>query len=138
MPIFPSFSRWLILVRAVEAATRAIVTTERRCWAKTMGIWCCGIQGIQPYTCEDVLPPAGRATNHGVVLGAGRFKREPGDRLIARMKGHAGGDFGVRLDPFNMVPVILSIREDHDRYRAEHAVEVGVLSRIVSKRAGRE
>ena len=73
---------------------------------------------------------------------AGHFKRELGDRIIARIRGGGDEGFGVRLDASVIDSALAHIRQGEASYRQQRPAEFMALSKLVAgmKRAstGRE
>lgn len=92
--------------------------------------------GYHPYACEHV-PAMGDL--HGTMKWyweAGHFKRELGDRVIARIKGAGDPDFGIRLDASTLESSLLGLRQGQARYRRENPADFATLEALVARHRG--
>ena len=88
--------------------------------------------GYHRYACERVPQLGDRVTTVRWYWESGHFKRELGDRIIARVRGDDSPDFGVRLDASTINAALARIRRDRDRYREENKGDVAALAKLVA------
>jgi hypothetical protein len=88
--------------------------------------------GYHRYACERVPALGDRVTTMRWYWESGHFKRELGDRIIARVRGGGAPDFGVRLDASTIDAELARIRRDRDRYREENQGDLAALAKLVA------
>lgn len=94
--LFADWKRQIVDISSAQAAHGANIE-----------VW--DFSGISPETSEAIPPRGDRQTNMAYYWEAGHFKKELGERMLARLFGEQSR-FGIRLDRANVEPWLLDDR----------------------------
>ena len=89
--------------------------------------------GYHRYACERVPQLGDRTATMLWYWEAGHFKRELGDRIIARIRSGGDEDLGTRLDASTIESVLARIRQGEALYRVQRPPEVAALTKLIAR-----
>ncbi len=124
--LIPAFEAWKKrLATIIQDGTRS----------EACPLW--DFSGYHVFAREPVPPPGDRTTVVQWYWESGHFKRELGERMLARMfHGTGDDDFGVCLTPASVYGQNLRLRRDREHYRSEAPQEVAAIAELMRKQSG--
>jgi hypothetical protein len=127
------------LLPATEAWKRELVALLDREAAARLGarvpLW--DFNGYDAYTTERVPPPGDRAASMRWYWEPAHYKRELGERMLARMLGQSGERFGSRLERLTIDAMLAESRAGQARYRGEQPESAARIRHHVDSAAWR-